>query len=141
MAMDKSRYPADWEQISRRIRYERARGKCEWCGAPDKTFIQRWREDPLIWVWSAPDFAGDEDWYKATRVILTVHHMGAPKDDGMPGDSHDKMDVRDCNLVALCNRCHLLADLPHHVANARQTRLRKRQQAFREAGQGELWPQ
>jgi 5-methylcytosine-specific restriction endonuclease McrA len=29
---DKSRYPANWEQISKRIR-ERAGYKCEWCGA------------------------------------------------------------------------------------------------------------
>jgi 5-methylcytosine-specific restriction endonuclease McrA len=27
------RYPADWEQRSRFVRFVRARGKCEWCGA------------------------------------------------------------------------------------------------------------
>lgn len=30
---DKSLYPADWKAISHRIRFERAKGKCEWCGA------------------------------------------------------------------------------------------------------------
>ena len=26
-------YPPDWPQISRRIRFERAGNRCEWCGA------------------------------------------------------------------------------------------------------------
>jgi hypothetical protein len=28
------RYPADWPQISRRVRFERAGGRCEACGRP-----------------------------------------------------------------------------------------------------------
>jgi hypothetical protein len=56
------------------------------------------------------------------------------KDDGSPGDMHDKMDVRDCNLIALCARCHLLRDLPHHVQNAAKTRRQKKI----DAGQMEL---
>lgn len=30
---NRARYPKDWPEISRRIRFERAQGKCEWCGA------------------------------------------------------------------------------------------------------------
>jgi len=30
---NRDRYPADWAAISRRIRCERARNRCEWCGA------------------------------------------------------------------------------------------------------------
>src|SRR5579875_3089177 len=30
---NRCRYPADWPEISRRIRFERAGGKCEWYGA------------------------------------------------------------------------------------------------------------
>lgn len=30
---NRRRYPADWKRISQRIRFERARGQCEWCGA------------------------------------------------------------------------------------------------------------
>ena len=30
---ERARYPADWPEISRRIRFGRARGHCEWCGA------------------------------------------------------------------------------------------------------------
>lgn len=30
---NKSRYPADWKLRSRFVRFYRAKGKCEWCGA------------------------------------------------------------------------------------------------------------
>lgn len=68
------------------------------------------------------------------RRTMSVHHLDAPKDDGCPGDVHDKMDVRAVNLLALCARCHLLRDLPIHVQNAARTR-RARKVA---AGQQEL---
>ena len=29
----KDLYPDDWDDISHRIRFERAHGRCEWCGA------------------------------------------------------------------------------------------------------------
>lgn len=32
MPMDKSRYPENWDEISQYVRFERAKGKCEWCG-------------------------------------------------------------------------------------------------------------
>jgi 5-methylcytosine-specific restriction endonuclease McrA len=33
LAENRSRYPRGWAEISRRIRFERAGGRCEWCGA------------------------------------------------------------------------------------------------------------
>jgi hypothetical protein len=33
MPFDRSRYPDDWEAISHYIRFVRAGGMCEWCGA------------------------------------------------------------------------------------------------------------
>ena len=35
---DKSLYPADWKAISHRIRFGRAKGKCEWCGAEHNAY-------------------------------------------------------------------------------------------------------
>ena len=29
----KDLYPDDWADISHRVRFERAHGRCEWCGA------------------------------------------------------------------------------------------------------------
>lgn len=30
---NRARYPADWKRRSRFVRFVRARGRCEWCGA------------------------------------------------------------------------------------------------------------
>lgn len=111
--MERWRYPPDWEEISKRIR-QRANGACEWCGAK----------------------AGEPIHGRAgSKVILTVHHMGVPKPDGTPGDPHDKMDCREENLVALCQGCHLRADLPIHMVHARATRIRRRLERAIAAGQ------
>lgn len=107
MPMDYSRYPPDWKQISLRIRAERAGWQCEWCGAANGQ--------------PHPD--------TGSTVILTVAHLGTPHPDGTPGDKHDKLDVRDDNLAALCQRCHLNYDRDEHMANAAATRRRKRHDA------------
>jgi len=87
--MRRSDYPENWEEISERIRFERANNRCEWCGA------ENYKPHPVT----------------GSRVILTVAHW-----------NHDKMDVRDENLAALCQRCHLSYDHDRHVRNARATR-------------------
>ncbi len=142
MPMDKKRYPADWDEISNRIRFDRADGVCEQCGVAHGAEIVRSSVDPARFivynrheaVYTRPDgqwirlseIPDEFDIVKSVTVILTVHHIGAPKDDGSPGDPHDKMDVRDCNLIALCQRCHLLADQPHHIAKRKETYALKR---------------
>lgn len=153
MAIDKSRYPADWKAISKRIRFERAKGLCEWCGAPNGKLIIRSSINPARYIiFDEKDMVytrPDGQWIKATevpdefditaerytRVWLTVHHIGVEKPDGTPGDPDDKMDVRDENLAALCSRCHLLADQPLHIRNRKATWGRKRRAAKAEAGQ------
>ena len=103
--MDYSRYPADWKAISLRIRV-RDGDCCKWCK------VKNGQAHPVT----------------GSVVVLTVAHLGAAKPDGSPGDKHDKMDVRDENLAALCQRCHLNFDRDEHVANAAKSRERKRQQ-------------
>jgi hypothetical protein len=53
MPVDYSKYPKDWKQISRRIRFERAGGKCEWCGA------ENYQPHPIT----------------GAKVVLTVMHL------------------------------------------------------------------
>lgn len=53
MPMDANRYPADWKEISKRIRFERAGGRCEWCGAVN----------------------GEAHPETSSRVVLTVAHL------------------------------------------------------------------
>ncbi len=154
MPMDKTRYPPDWDAISKRIRFERAKGCCEQCGAKNGTRILRHKLDPARFVFlhdTLEDYWIDEKGKRvpvirvseyqsnSVVVILTVHHIGIPYPDGRQGDPHDKMDVRDENLIALCQRCHLLADLPMHIEKAKETRAKKKRERIADLGQLSLF--
>lgn len=112
MPMKKERYPPNWKEISLRIR-ERESQCCKFCGAEN----------------------GKPNPRTGSKVVLTVAHLGTDYLDGAKGNKHDKMDVRDENLAALCNRCHLRYDMDEHVENARKTRIRKKQMIHEAAGQ------
>lgn len=56
MPIQRERYPSDWEQISQRIRFERAGNKCEWCGA------ENYQPHPIT----------------GSKVVLTVAHYPDP---------------------------------------------------------------
>lgn len=104
MPMDRSRYPPDWPQIALAIKTA-AGWVCQHCGMQCRR-------------------PGEP--FDTHRRTMSVHHRGAPKDDGSPGDPHDKQDVRPVNLIALCSRCHLRADIPIRLQNAARTRRRRR---------------
>jgi hypothetical protein len=145
MPIDYSRYPADWKAISRRIRFERAGGKCEWCGAPNGLYVIR-RDDGtfktwtnceqdrdtrgvfwLAWQEEDGEICSDYDTFRGNdrpiKIVLTVAHL-----------DHDTTNNDDSNLAALCQRDHLRHDAQHHAKNAAQTRRRRKV----EAGQGEF---
>lgn len=115
MPMQRDRYPPQWEAISL-TRRQHAAWCCEWCHIPHGTV--------RIGVKGKP--------YK---VVLTVAHLGTPYPDGRAGNKHDKMDVRPENLAALCQVCHLRYDLDDHLTHAKTTRLRRRAEQARAAGQ------
>lgn len=104
MPVDKSRYPADWDAIALAVKVA-ADWVCQDCGMQCRTPDERF------------------DTHKRT---MSVHHLGAERPDGTPGDMHDKMDCRPENLLALCSACHLARDLPGHVLNAARTRRAKK---------------
>ena len=52
---------------------------------------------------------------RTTRVVLAAAHL-----------DHDPANNRLCNLRGLCQRCHLLHDRPHHLAQRRITYLLRR---------------
>lgn len=111
--MIRSRYPANWEEISHYIRFVRAGGKCEGSPAYPDCRAEHGKAHPVT----------------GKIVCLTTAHIGAPHADGSPGDVHDKMDVRPENLRAWCNRCHLTYDLPEHIANRKRNLRIKQEQA------------
>ncbi len=137
MPMDRTRYPANWDEIAISIK-ERAGWKCEQCGVEHDTVILRDKANYNDWHY-ATDGEMEDGGKHLVHVVLTVHHKGVDYPDGGKGDPEDKMDNRPENLAALCQRCHLIADLATHQANAKQTRIRKKRQQQRGAGQAEMF--
>lgn len=125
MPFDRSRYPKDWKDITLRIK-ERDGWKCKFCGL---------RHGQLGYRTDSGQFVSATPWEaymrgkRLVRIILTTAHLGTPHKDGTPGDKHDKMDCRDENLAALCQKCHITFDIREHVVNASRTRERKRVEA------------
>ena len=108
-------YPPHWPELSRRIRFERARGRCQACGRPHLVWLRclpdgRWfdeaartwrnrRGKPCRW----PDLI-EAAGLRSTRVVLAAAHL-----DGNPANNRLR------NLRSLCQRCHVLRDVPHHT--------------------------
>jgi hypothetical protein len=134
-------YPDDWEQIAREIK-ERAGWKCQKCGAPHGVLINRRIDDPYIWQeWREGTMGKEAEfiWRAPVKVVVSVHHIGVPKPDGSPGDSLDKSDNRPENLIALCARCHLIADLEVSKKHAKETKNENKHKQIQSSGQLELW--
>lgn len=131
MPMDRSKYPKDWPEISKRIRFERAKGRCEWCNAPHGGF----RDEEGLWF--EPEFAETFPHMAEgmIKIVTTTAHLGVDKPDGTPGDKADTMDCREENLAALCQRCHLNFDRKQHIQN----RYHNRRARLIQAGQIEMF--
>lgn len=99
---NKDRYPADWKQISLRIR-KQAGNKCEWCKAPNGTWIYRGKhsdagtymlEDGYVFNDKTGEklgrAKGSEYSGKLVKVVLTVAHL-----------DHTPENIADENLKAL----------------------------------------
>lgn len=141
MPVDYKKYPADWKEISLKIR-KRAGGKCECAGECGSTHHKRCNAPNGEWIWrdggqwwrlssfpatSERVVIGIAPWgtwtRKKVKVILTVAHL-----------NHTPSDCRDENLKAMCQFCHLNYDIEHHKKNSAETRRRRKV----EAGQLEL---
>lgn len=124
---NRSRYPAHWPQIRARI-LARAGHCCERCGVRNYalggrtergTFLiagpseERGLElafpAPGTWAWCYRD--GIRAYLRVIRIVLTIAHL-----DHVPENCADE------NLLALCQRCHLLHDARHHAETAYATR-------------------
>lgn len=110
---NRDRYPDDWREISSRIRFVRAQGRCECEGECGRgTHTNR-----------CPNVHGRPAYGTGSKVVLTVAHL-----------NHTPEDCTDDNLRAMCNGCHLHYDKDHHAITRAQTR----RQIQLDAGQLEL---
>lgn len=86
---NRARYPANWDEISARIRFERAGRRCE--RVIDGMRCEAVQDEPHPLTGST--------------VVLTVAHL-----------NHTPEDCRDENLAAMCQYHHLRYDRHHHRA-------------------------
>lgn len=101
----RDRYPDDWPQISERIRFGRAAGRCECTGHCGKAKCRgRCRNEH-----------GQPAYDTGKVVVLTTAHL-----------NHMPEDCRSENLLAMCQGCHLRHDKDHHIQQASHTRAVKR---------------
>ena len=136
MPIDYKDYPPNWNVI-RRVILARADERCECLGECGRDHGQEYFEAGFMQYWKdkrCQELNGQEHSITESRVVLTIAHLGIDKDDGSPGDKHDKLDSRPANLKAMCQRCHLAFDIEDHVRN-RAANKRKAQVA---AGQTEM---
>lgn len=99
---NRGRYPKDWKAISARVRFERAKGRCECtgdCGLDHGERCDAWHDarHPVT----------------DAVVVLTVAHL-----------DHEPENCADENLKAMCQRCHNRYDAPKRragiIARARE---------------------
>lgn len=133
MPMNRKHYPPNWEEISDRIRFDRAGGCCEQCNAPHNAMIVRSSKDMSQFLIVDPDTGG---WLKDTGTDFVRIKWSEAPEEYMVGEAitvvlttahlnHDTTDNREENLRALCQRCHLKHDGKLHAGNAARTRRAK----------------
>lgn len=102
------RYPDNWSEISARIRFGRAAGRCECTGECGRgTHVGR-----------CPNTHLHPAYGTGSRVILTTAHL-----------NHTPEDVSDENLRAMCQGCHLHYDRAHHAETRAQSLVDRREAA------------
>jgi len=107
-------YPIDWPELSRLVRFGRAKGQCEHCRRPHGRRVfhlgdgRWWDADRRGWrdgrgrrvrVANA-DLAAI---VRVTQVYIACAHL-----------NHDPTDNAARNLAALCQRCHMIHDAAEH---------------------------
>jgi hypothetical protein len=115
--MNLAEYGADWPQFSKRIRFDRAAGRCECrgeCGHADCVGVQSLRGRALgdgRCVRRHGEHHFDDQFGDGVLVVLTTAHL-----------CDDKRCRNETHVLALCQRCHLHLDRHHHARNASRTR-------------------
>ena len=105
---NRKRYPSDWKDISYRIRFDRAGGRCECegeCGHDH--YFEPFDADEGHVVSRCSAKHDDPHPITGSSVVLTTAHL-----------DHTPEHCGDDNLKAMCQRCHLAYDAEHHAQSA-----------------------
>lgn len=102
MPIDYSKYPSDWKERRERI-LKRANNKCEFCGVENYEYGHRDAEGKFHSYTAMECEAADLDGEKVIQIVLTIAHLDHDE------ENHN---VKDDRLKALCQRCHLVYDIP-----------------------------
>ena len=95
---NRDRYPADWPQITHRIKVERAQGRCECRGECGRPRLHLGTDDRCV------NRHGEPAYGTGSTVVLTTAHL-----------DHTPEHCDDANLRAMCQGCHLHYDRSHHA--------------------------
>src|SRR5438105_3261737 len=107
MPMQIKNYPANWREISRHIRFDVAKGRCQCTGECGLHHGRRCVEmdgQPAIWA--------------RGKVMLTAAHLDAAGGPCQCAADTGKKCGNPEHLKAMCQRCHCRMDAPAHAANA-----------------------
>ena len=110
---NRKRYPKDWKEISARIRFDRAKGRCECDGRCGHDHGGR-----------CEAMHGMPHPVTGSKVVLTTMHL-----------DHEPENCDEENLLAGCQKCHLSYDAEHHAKTRRATKEKERRRILDKAGQ------
>lgn len=102
MPIDYKKYPKNWSEMRAAV-LERANNRCEFCGVENHIWGVR-RANGSFLEYSAMECEeGFLDGDRVIQIVLTVAHLDHDE------ENHEvKLD----RLAALCQRCHLVYDIP-----------------------------
>lgn len=123
ISQEKARlYPKTWKAISRRVRFERARGRCECSGECGRRHVCWNPACPTLHTFCSAEH-GKRNPETGSKVVLTVAHLCRPRDHRPPKKCGYQKHLR-----AMCQACHLRLDARERAENAGRTRDLKRGQ-------------
>jgi hypothetical protein len=113
---NKKFYDSAWDIISKDIRENRAKNRCEECNIKNHSVGYRdeykiFRELEPTWMEDNTPNNSHFKNFKVFKVVLTVAHL-----------DHNPENNNYTNLKALCQKCHLNYDYKHH----RETQLKNK---------------
>lgn len=122
MPWNRKDYPDDWEDIRKRILI-RANDRCEKCNVKnhalinksDRTYATKNQLDMYHGLINVNSYSKLQARRRMdlTLIVLTIAHINHDK------ENHE---VKDEDLAAYCQKCHLSHDMSHHVQNRKYGR-------------------